>query len=135
VTTDEEKQFGENVRHVRATMDMTQLDLAAALGKSQQWLGKVEAGGLAVSLKDALAIAEELGVPLSRLLPLEPGHRRSQEPSERAVLLSEIRLLRHSIAKQERQRDAIDVHIGSEQSRLASLQTQLGKLENKKRKG
>lgn len=61
--------FGAGVRYSRRARDLTQRQLGETIGRSQQWVWKVEGGLLSPSIDDALALAEALRIPLARLLP------------------------------------------------------------------
>ena len=134
VSNDEKEvagQFGQKVRTHREGKGWTQGDLASELGKSQQWLGKVEAGDLTVSLKDSIAIAEALGIPIRRLLPPEPAPTWF-EPDERTLLANEIQSAEMAIAKLEPQVRVATNSLAAERARLEKARQELAKL-NKKR--
>lgn len=57
------------MRYRRRALNLSQRQLAERLGRSQQWVWKIEDGALSPRLDDALAIAAALGLPLARLLP------------------------------------------------------------------
>lgn len=59
-------EFRESVRIGRHTARMSQSQLAAATGKSQVWMSKVESGSLVPLLIDAIVLAEILRPALGR---------------------------------------------------------------------
>ena len=65
---DAKLQFGRSLHHWRKRAGQSQEDLANTVGKSQQWLAKVERGDQSPKLEDAQDLADTLGVPLRSLI-------------------------------------------------------------------
>jgi len=61
-------KIGENIRIARTIRGYSQEGLANALGKSQNWLQKVEKGEIDLSVNNISAISNELGVQPEFLL-------------------------------------------------------------------
>ena len=60
-------QFGDRVRELRQAAGVSQEELAHKVGVHRTYLGGIERGERNPSLKNIAAIAEALGVSLSRL--------------------------------------------------------------------
>lgn len=73
-------ETGQRIKQLRKQLRRTLQDIAAATGLSASFLSQVERGVAGVSLTSIKAIAEALGVPMSRLLEQPPqadAHTRS----------------------------------------------------------
>ena len=67
-----EKTLSANLARIRAVKGMTQRDLAAATGISQEHIARIESKGRNVTIGTIDALARALGVdPLDLLQPLE----------------------------------------------------------------
>ncbi|MDP2175947.1 MAG: helix-turn-helix transcriptional regulator [Bacteroidota bacterium] len=64
-------KLGENVRILRTIKGFSQDGLANKLGKSQNWLQKIEKGEIDISLSCLYDISKELGVTPYYLLTFE----------------------------------------------------------------
>lgn len=67
------KLIGENIRIARVVRNYSQDGLANKLGKSQNWLQKVEKGEVDLSINIIENIAQELNIPSSQLLYTQAG--------------------------------------------------------------
>jgi putative transcriptional regulator len=65
------------VRRARRAVELTQAELAAAVGVTRQTIASVEAGNYAPSVYLALAIADQLGSTVEALFAGEPSPRPS----------------------------------------------------------
>lgn len=74
----------------RERRGLQQEELADRVGKTQQWLWKVEQGKQSVKLEDAQALADALGVPISLLLASDERIARDLDLS-RAEIVAEIK--------------------------------------------
>ena len=59
---------GQQIRHLRKTRDMIQLDLALESGMGMEIIGKIERADVSPTLQTLAQIAGDLGVPIARLL-------------------------------------------------------------------
>jgi transcriptional regulator with XRE-family HTH domain len=62
------KQIGENIRIFRTLRGYSQHGLAAKIGKTQNWLHKIEKGELAITIDYINEIAKELDVDAQQLV-------------------------------------------------------------------
>jgi transcriptional regulator with XRE-family HTH domain len=62
------KAIGRRIATLRRAADMTQIDLAVAIGVSRSILGEIEGGTQPGGLNTMLAIADELKVPFDWLI-------------------------------------------------------------------
>lgn len=62
------KLIGENIRIARVVRSYSQDGLANKLGKSQNWLQRVEKGEVDLSINTVESIAQELEMPSSQIL-------------------------------------------------------------------
>lgn len=67
-----ETRFARNVGSVRRARDMTQEELATAVGLGRYAIVAVEAGGRRIRLSEAYAIAAALGVTLDAMVSNDP---------------------------------------------------------------
>lgn len=68
------RAFGVRVAELRRQRDLTQSELAAAIGRTASWVSQVERGIQPVNRLDGLRLlADGLGVPLQVLQPEAPG--------------------------------------------------------------
>lgn len=65
--TDLATTFGTRIKTARQAAEITQHDLAARIGKSQQWVSALESGQLIPRDADRFALAKALGVPVGEL--------------------------------------------------------------------
>jgi transcriptional regulator with XRE-family HTH domain len=65
---DAKLNFRKTLRWWRERKGVSQEDLAYLVGKTQQWVWKVEAGTQSVKLEDGQALADALGVPFRLLI-------------------------------------------------------------------
>jgi len=75
-----EKQFGHRVRQLREAKGLSQEELAFRASVHRTYLGGIERGERNPSLKNIAAIADALGVTLSKLFLFggqKPGTRNS----------------------------------------------------------
>jgi len=61
------KRFGQRVRELRKSLDMTQEDLAFKVGVDRSYMGFVERGEKNPTLKNLINISKALKVSLSEL--------------------------------------------------------------------
>ena len=71
-----EKQFGERVRKLRLTRNLSQEQLAFKASMHRTYLGGIERGERNPSLKNITAIADALGITLSELFSFEDQESR-----------------------------------------------------------
>jgi len=63
------------IRHIRRSLDLTQLQLANSIGRSASWLSLVESGLGPTPDKESLeALAQALHVPFSTVIREEGSH-------------------------------------------------------------
>ena len=60
--TTEVKEFGENIRKLRESKNMTQFDLEAASGIDRADISRIENGRLDIQFSRIIKLAESLGV-------------------------------------------------------------------------
>lgn len=63
-----QKQIGKRVRQLREERNLSQWDLASAIGKDQQSIHRLETGGINPSLFYLYQIAQGLSLDLNELL-------------------------------------------------------------------
>lgn len=74
VSTDGETPLGERVAHLRRRLGLSQVELAAQLGRSESWLSQVERGVRSVDRLSVLTkLAQALDVPVADLAELDAG--------------------------------------------------------------
>ncbi len=74
VSSEVRRAFGARVAELRRQRDLTQSELAAAIGRTASWVSQVERGVQPVNRLDVLRLlADGLGVPLPVLQPEAPG--------------------------------------------------------------
>ncbi|MGW7462506.1 helix-turn-helix domain-containing protein [Streptomyces sp. NPDC054797] len=74
MTSEERRVFGARVADLRKQKNMTQAELAAAIGRTASWLSQVERGIQPVNRLDVLRLlADGLGVSLQVLQPDAPS--------------------------------------------------------------
>jgi transcriptional regulator with XRE-family HTH domain len=66
------EKLGENIRIFRTIKGYSQEGLANKLGKSQNWLQKIEKGEIDISFSCLSIITNELGITLDLLLTFNP---------------------------------------------------------------
>lgn len=66
--TDLDREVGERIRAIRTTLTMTQRDLAERAHMSVSTLVRAERGGRGLTLPQAVAVAQALGVSLQYLV-------------------------------------------------------------------
>lgn len=70
------------IAEVRRSQDVTQVELAARLGKTQSYVSKIERGELRVDLIDLFEIAEALSVSLEGIItPLHDRWKSGRRPT------------------------------------------------------
>ena len=57
---------GQQIRHLRKTRGMTQMDLARESGMGMEIIGKIERADVSPTLQTLAQIADGLGVPIAR---------------------------------------------------------------------
>ena len=57
-------QFGQEVRRLRESADLTQAELAERAGVSRRWLGRVERGHTGAELDNVMRLTRALGLTL-----------------------------------------------------------------------
>lgn len=62
------KLVGKNIREERERQNLSQTELAEAVGKDRQYLYKIESGKVTPNISTIAILAESLGVSLSELL-------------------------------------------------------------------
>jgi transcriptional regulator with XRE-family HTH domain len=70
--------FGERVRHLRGSLGLTQPRLAETIGKSVEWVRRIERGGASPSFETISALAKALGVAPADLFSDQPIRRSEQ---------------------------------------------------------
>src|SRR4051812_33167359 len=98
--------IGERVAFYRARRGLTQAVLASLVGRSEDWLSKIERGEREIRRLDVLAeLASALRVSLGDLLGqpvlLEDDHQHDDVPAIRDALMEPRRLSRVLFAGQE----------------------------------
>ncbi|GHI06743.1 transcriptional regulator [Streptomyces cellostaticus] len=85
------RAFGARVAELRRQRDLTQSELAAAIGRTASWVSQVERGIQPVNRLDVLRLlAEGLGVPLQVLQPEAPGAARPDMGVTDEALLNDL---------------------------------------------
>lgn len=64
-------KIGENIRLIRTLKGYSQEGLANKLGKSQNWIQKIEKGEIDVSIKNLEEISKELDIDIEQLITFE----------------------------------------------------------------
>lgn len=76
-----DRAFGQRIQKIRKERQMTQQELAAALGKTPSWMSQVERGVQPVQRMDVLQdIADALGVSVQQLRPGVPASSVPETP-------------------------------------------------------
>ncbi|PVB45679.1 XRE family transcriptional regulator [Mycobacteroides abscessus] len=99
-----DKLVGVNVQHYRSAAGMSQADLAARLSESgerihQQTILKIEKGARPLKFSEAIRVAHELGVPVTRLLGSETDAKTNADFISQAGKLSRTARLLEEIAE------------------------------------
>jgi len=68
MTSSEQKIFGENVRRLRSTKELSQEALAELASLHRTYVGAIERGERNVSLQNIVKLARALGVAPSKLM-------------------------------------------------------------------
>ena len=76
--------FGERLRDLRRKRELTQEQLAVALGVTRGQIGHLETGTRGISVPDAVKLAKALGVTLDELIPVDE-HGDFVEPQDMAA--------------------------------------------------
>lgn len=76
------RRFGVLLKRVRQGKEVTQQDLAAAVGLSRTSIANIEAGNQAVSLAVLYGLADALDEPVEQLLPAHQEVRDAIEEAE-----------------------------------------------------
>lgn len=76
--------FGENLRLMRKTRNLTQEQFAEALGVSRQAVSKWEADSGYPETEKLIAISRELGVSVDKLLDIEPEQDQTKSEASSA---------------------------------------------------
>lgn len=79
-------EISERVRELRKSQGMSQVELGEALGKGRLSITKLEQGQRAVTIEEAYALAQALGVSIIELL----GERETQAEEEGVELRFEV---------------------------------------------
>ncbi|MNJ86444.1 anaerobic benzoate catabolism transcriptional regulator [compost metagenome] len=64
------KLVGKCIREERERQNLTQTELAEAVGKDRQYLYKIESGKVTPNIATIAILAEALGVPMNELLSI-----------------------------------------------------------------
>jgi transcriptional regulator with XRE-family HTH domain len=131
VTTDEPEinvRFGVNVERVRTAQDLNQAELASEVGKTQQWLAKVENASIGVRLEDAAMIADALGVSLRTLLP-EPRGTAYQRLTRRRALEVKLASSEKKVSELDAQARQVARMLRHEHVRIARINAELEALD------
>jgi transcriptional regulator with XRE-family HTH domain len=92
--------LGQRIRRLREEADMTQRDMAAAIGVSQAYINVMESGVSNLGYMTLVNIADALGVPISALVedeeeagrnPMDPVFARIARDLERLLVALETR--------------------------------------------
>lgn len=70
------KEFGQNIRFLRNSLDVSQEELASLCGLHRTYIGSVERGERNITLVNAEKIACALGVSLAELLEVRQSDNR-----------------------------------------------------------
>ena len=82
------RRFGQRVQMLRRQRDMTQEQLAEAIGKSTDTVSNIETGRLSTRIETAMHLAEVLQVSLSELF--EIGHIRSPNDYQKRLAVEDL---------------------------------------------
>lgn len=72
------KHFGQRVRSLRAGLGLSQARLAETIGKSVEWVRRIELGRASPSFETISALAKALGVSPAELFGDQPVRRSGQ---------------------------------------------------------
>jgi transcriptional regulator with XRE-family HTH domain len=67
------EKIGHNIKILRFAKGYTQENLSSAIGKSQNWIQKVENGEIDISINNLQDISKELGVSIEYLITFQPN--------------------------------------------------------------
>lgn len=82
MTQEERRAFGAQVARLRSQRDLTQAQLAAAIGRTSSWVSQVERGVQPVVRLDVLQLlADGLGVSVQALQPAAPAEPSTPPPA------------------------------------------------------
>lgn len=73
------KRFGQRVQTLRRQRGLTQAELAATIGRSEDMIGNVERGAASTRLATAYEIAKALGVTAAELFDFGDPPKRDRE--------------------------------------------------------
>jgi transcriptional regulator with XRE-family HTH domain len=73
-------QIGENLRILRILRNYSQEGLANKLGKTQNWLPKIEKGEIDIPLSCFTELSKELGVSIDFIITFEKTQILNKEP-------------------------------------------------------
>jgi transcriptional regulator with XRE-family HTH domain len=108
MSADAASSLGERVAQYRRRLGLSQIELAARLGRSESWLSQVERGVRSVDRLSVLTkLAQALDVPVADLSPSSPAETASVVPAG-AGYVDDLRLLLSGAA-------ALPVVLGSEE--------------------
>jgi transcriptional regulator with XRE-family HTH domain len=123
------KRFREQLRRHREAQDLEQRVLADRVGRSQQWLAKIEAGNQSVKLEDAELLAEALGLDVVYLLVSEHEFEMSRK-NVRATLKRHKTLLKEAtegIAAEKAKRRELAEELDESATRQFRYENQLAR--------
>jgi transcriptional regulator with XRE-family HTH domain len=84
-------QIGENLRILRILRNYSQEGLANKLGKTQNWLSKIEKGEIDIPLSCLTELSKELGVSVDFIITFDKTQILNKEPiTEQDKTLNEI---------------------------------------------
>lgn len=63
--------IGKNIRDLRKRQNLSQIDLAVAVGIDRAYLSEIENGKTNITINTLYAIADALNTPMTKLLPEE----------------------------------------------------------------
>jgi transcriptional regulator with XRE-family HTH domain len=74
------EKLGENLRILRILRNYSQEGLANKLGKTQNWLSKIEKGEIDIPLSYLTELSKELGVSIDFIITFEKTQILNNEP-------------------------------------------------------
>lgn len=90
-TTNDDAELGSRIRLARKRMNMSQTDVAKALGVTYQQVQKYENGSDRIAVSRLMAIARTLEVPVAALIPGAEGEEVALLTTEEITALAAFR--------------------------------------------